>query len=154
MAFLILEQVTVFNMERRQFIKSACVACAGMAITVPLLTGCSTSAQLVQASLSGDELQVPLTAFADNNYVIVRSKQIEFDVFLKKETDGTYKALLMRCTHRNNPVQRTSTGFVCHEHGSRFNEQGVVLTEPAVRNLTALATTINQSHINIKYRLP
>ncbi|MBK8875745.1 MAG: Rieske (2Fe-2S) protein [Bacteroidetes bacterium] len=141
-------------MERRQFIKSACVACAGMAIALPLLNGCSTPSQLIQASLNGDELQVPLTAFADKNYVIVRSKQLEFDVFVKKESDGCYKALLMRCTHRNNPVQRTSAGFVCHEHGSRFNDQGMVLTEPAVKNLTELPTTINQSHINIKYRLP
>jgi len=141
-------------MERRQFIKSACVACAGMAITLPFLNGCGTPAQLIQASLNGDELHVPLTAFAEKNYVIVRSKQLEFDVFLKKESDGCYKAVLMRCTHRNNPVQRTSNGFVCHEHGSRFDEQGLVLTEPPVKKLIKLPTTIKQSYIHIKYRLP
>lgn len=130
------------------------MACAGMAITIPLLSGCSSSAQLVQATLNGDELQVPMTEFTDKNYVIVRSKQLEYDVFVKKEAEGCYKALLMRCTHRNNPVQRTSNGFVCHEHGSRFNDQGMVLTEPAVKNLTELPLTINQSYINIKYRLP
>ena len=141
-------------MERRQFIKSACVACAGMATMLPLLNGCSSSAQLVQAALNGDELHVPFTAFAEKDWVIVRSKQMEFDVFLKKETADSYKAILMRCSHRNNPVQRTSTGFVCHEHGSRFNSDGVVLTEPASKNLTELPTIVKETYVSIKFRLP
>jgi nitrite reductase/ring-hydroxylating ferredoxin subunit len=130
------------------------VACAGMATMLPLLNGCTSPAQLVQATRSGDELQVPFTAFAEKDWVIVRSKQMEFDVFLKKDTTGSYKAILMRCSHRNNPVQRTSTGFVCHEHGSRFNSDGLVLTEPASTNLTELPTIVKETFVSIKFRLP
>lgn len=45
------------------------------------------------------------------------------------------KALSLSCTHLGCTVNRTSDGFVCPCHGSRFDAGGRVLNGPAARDL-------------------
>lgn len=93
---------------------------------------------------------MPITSFGENNYVIVRTNKLSYDIFISKKPDNQYKAILMKCSHRDAPVNYTSGGLVCNEHGSRFNFEGEVLKAPATTSLQTIPIDLNQSHLIIK----
>jgi nitrite reductase/ring-hydroxylating ferredoxin subunit len=58
-----------------------------------------------------------------------------------KRTGATSFAAFSRsCTHQGTPVNLDGTGFLCPNHGSRFDGQGHVTLGPATRDLTVLTT--------------
>ena len=139
-------------MDRRKFIKDTCTVCIGSAFTGMLLSGCTGSANLYKTSAENGQLQIPLSEFIENKYRIIRSSSLSHDVFVYKKSENEFMAVLMRCTHRDAPVQYTSGGLVCNEHGSRFSYEGIVLKEPATEKLKTFPVTTNNTHliINIK----
>lgn len=52
--------------------------------------------------------------------------------------DGSYIALSLVCTHLGCTVSVTPEGMICPCHGSRFDQNGTVLTGPAERSLVRL----------------
>jgi cytochrome b6-f complex iron-sulfur subunit len=62
------------------------------------------------------------TAFAEDNLVLFRDEQ------------GFY-AISTTCTHLGCSVARSSKGFACPCHGSRFDDKGNVIAGPAPRPL-------------------
>jgi Rieske Fe-S protein len=55
----------------------------------------------------------------------------------------------MKCTHQDNPLTATQTGFFCSAHGSTFDLKGNVTKEPALRPLKKYTTEIKESSILI-----
>jgi len=114
--------------------------------------GCSPSASIYKSTIENNSMMIPLSEFMERNYVIARSNKLDYDIFIHKNSKEEYTAVMMRCSHRDAPLQYTTGGLVCHEHGSRFSYDGVVTKEPASTPLKKFPVTIDQTHliINIK----
>ncbi len=137
--------------SRREFLRSACGIC-GLAIAAPsllLLPGCASTMPVFKgATLDAQKLKVPASAFASNNMMIVRNGQLDWDILLVKNSDN-YKALQLKCTHRDQPLSATSTLLHCNEHGSEFDLEGKVTHGPARNNLRTYPALLENDTIII-----
>lgn len=137
-------------MDRRSFIRSSCLGCAGMLAGTGLLTlaGCSTL-PVVKADKKDGLVRVPLASFAQGNKVILRTQALPFDILVTALPDGGYRSLYLRCTHRDQPLTATDSGLHCPSHGSRFGMDGSVQEGPADQPLHAFRTTTNGTDVII-----
>jgi len=110
-----------------------CVA-VGTGFVVEALSSCS-HLPVYKTQISEHKIEVPLSLFAQGELQLVRPEGFEFDIAVRKETGGAYTALLMRCTHADNQLVSTGSGFVCNSHGSRFDAKGNVTKSPAEKAL-------------------
>lgn len=133
---------------RRSFIKSGCTACLVAASGLSFLESCSTPLPMVKAiGSTAGMVELPASSFTAGNMLIVRSKQLEYDVLVIKK-DQTYKALYMRCTHEGVGLTAAANKIFCSAHGSVFDLDGNVVKEPALRPLkTYTAELINDKII-------
>ena len=137
-------------MNRRNFIHQSCIACMAVGAGVSLLSSCITTKVATGSSEKG-LLRIDAAQFtADTKSLLVRDKQLEFDILLVKINETTYRALYMQCTHENNPLTYNSKGIYCLSHGSEFDMEGTVTLGPAARNLKQFPTQIENNFITIK----
>jgi cytochrome b6-f complex iron-sulfur subunit len=144
------------NIDRRQFIKSSCSACIGIAATGFLssaLSSCAPAFPVFKAKFDKGLIQVPVTSFETSNLIIVRDLQMDFDILLVKKSAADYQALYMKCSHQANPLTATSSGLFCSAHGSSFDLDGNVRTEPANGPLQKFKTELNDNIITINFKL-
>lgn len=138
--------------QRRDFIIHACGLCSsliGVTLVLPAIQSCSTLVTY-HGTITKGKIQVPISKFtAENNLVIVKNPEQEFDIALIKIKDEQYKAFELQCTHQSNPVIPTKTGFFCNAHGSSFSFEGQVLKPPAQKNLKEFPIEIDDQSINI-----
>jgi nitrite reductase/ring-hydroxylating ferredoxin subunit len=142
-------------MERREFIRSGCGYCAGLAafsVLGSLLEGCAPSDLIYKAEFSGNKIMVPSEKLIGKKYLVVRSSALDYDLLLVKENENSYHTLAMQCTHRQQPLVVTSTGLVCNEHGSRFDLDGNVTQDPASQPLLKFKTETGQGSVIIYLR--
>jgi Rieske Fe-S protein len=137
-------------MERRDFLKTTCSFCLtlGTGILTSGLSSCS-SGTIYNAEKTGNTIAVPLSLFAENPFHIIRSNNFDYDIALRQEENGTYTALLLRCTHAANQLISKGNSFTCSLHGSTFNKNGIVTRGPAERPLQNLTTQISGTNILI-----
>jgi len=81
---------------------------------------------------------------------VIQPKGMYYNIGLKKEKDGTYTALLLRCTHADNQLTPTGNGFKCTLHGSAFDNEGRVTNGPAERALKRYPTQVESNQIIIQ----
>ncbi|HEY6953445.1 MAG TPA: Rieske (2Fe-2S) protein [Bacteroidota bacterium] len=119
-------------MIRRDFIRQSCTWClmAGSGMLAGALESCATLS-VYPAPVTDGTVTVPVSLFANASLVLVRPGQFLFDLALEKRPDGSFAALLLRCTHASNPVTFNGEQFTCSLHGSKFNEHGAVVRGPA-----------------------
>jgi Rieske Fe-S protein len=138
-------------MERREFIKKSCSVC--IAISAGLLMGSSlsscSSVSVYKTASNQNKITVPVSLFAAADLQIIRLRDSEYDIALRKEQDGNYTALLLRCTHADNQLNSTGNGFYCTLHGSRFDKEGTVTKGPAEHPLKKFTTEIINDNIII-----
>jgi cytochrome b6-f complex iron-sulfur subunit len=139
-------------MHRRKFIRDTCTFCASSFLLGNILSGCTGALNLQKVEAINDEIIVPLHSFGENNYLVVRCKQISNDIFIFRKSDNSYIAHLMKCSHRDAPLQYSSKGLVCNEHGSRFNFDGEVVQAPATASLTKIPVSINEQSLILKIK--
>jgi Rieske Fe-S protein len=137
-------------MERRAFIKNSCSFClaASLALIAGTLESCA-SFPVVEAERRGSKLRVPLQAFGKSDLLLVSAKGLLYDIGIRRHGDGTYTALLLRCTHASNELLPGGGGFSCPAHGSRFGLDGRVLRGPASRPLTHFPAKADGSSVII-----
>ena len=135
-------------MHRRDFIKASCSICiaASSGWIVSNLSSCSPI-PVYKTSVIENKIIVPLSRFASGDFQIIRPRNLEYDIALRKESSGEYTALLMRCTHADNQLISTGSGFICDLHGSRFNDEGMVIKGPAELPLKKFPTEIIADNI-------
>jgi nitrite reductase/ring-hydroxylating ferredoxin subunit len=139
-------------MERRTFLQSTCNACLLMAtgLILPALSGCGPGAyQVIQTEVKDDRVNVPMDAFAKGPLVLVRPRGWYYSIALRKKDDGSYTALLLKCTHQDNQLTAASDGYSCSLHGSAFNRDGSVVKGPAERALKTYPVTVENNFILI-----
>jgi nitrite reductase/ring-hydroxylating ferredoxin subunit len=140
--------------SRRNFLKTACTLCAALAGAgaIQSLTGCAPMA-VVNTSPRDGFLTIPLSRFGDKQQLLVRSLALEFDVLLLREATN-YKAILMKCSHEEQPLTFSGTKLTCASHGSTFDLNGKVTNPPAQQSLTQYPTVQNGETIQINYKKP
>ncbi len=112
-----------------------------MAVSVGLLTSSLSSCSPVYvATISDSKISVPVSLFAKSNLQIIRVQHYGYDIALRKESGENYVALLLRCTHAENPLISKGSDFFCDLHGSNFDKNGKVTKGPAEQPLKKLST--------------
>ena len=138
-------------MDRRDFLHNCGHACL-LLFATPLViggSGCSATT-VVQVSANTDRtVDVPVSALVANGRAIVRCEQLSDDMLVTRNVQGEWRALLMRCTHRDQPLVAVSNGLVCNSHGSRFDLDGLVTKAPAVASLHLYRITEHDDHLTI-----
>lgn len=139
-------------MERRDFIKSTCIACAsvsGLGAISSLLSGCTPLASLKTSSVN-NMISIPESSFiANQTILLVKNSQSDYDILLVKKKDNTYNALYMQCSHENQPLTATKSGLFCASHGSAFDLEGNVTVQPATKALKRYKTITENNSITI-----
>jgi cytochrome b6-f complex iron-sulfur subunit len=74
---------------------------------------------------------------------------LQDNIAVIKKSDTEYTALLMQCTHQENPVQFTGEGFYCPSHGSKFDMDGNVTVKPARTPLKHYNTKVENGNVII-----
>ena len=116
-------------MERREFIRSSCNACMLIAAGyfLPQVAGCSAARYTsIKTTIVDKKISLPLNTFDKSTLQLVRPTGWLFDIAVQKKPDNTYTALLLQCTHQENQLTSTGTGYHCSLHGSIFDKQGNV----------------------------
>ncbi len=139
-------------MQRRKFLKTSCTVCVGSLAgiaTLSLLESCATG-KIVKKEISNDTLTVSTADFEVNkSFIIVRSSGLSYDVLVNKMDATHYTAILMQCTHYDNPVFANNKEIFCPSHGSKFDFSGKVKIEPATVNLKSYRTELKENTITI-----
>ncbi|HVX27744.1 MAG TPA: Rieske (2Fe-2S) protein [Parafilimonas sp.] len=141
-------------MERRNFISSSCRICllgaAGFSLTQ--IVGCATTSSVYKTSIRNGDLNVPLNLFEKSSLQIVRPAGWYYDVAVQKNSDNSYTALLLQCTHQQNQLIPTGTGYHCSLHGSDFDKQGNVRKGPAEEALHHFETSVNNNLVSVRVK--
>jgi Rieske Fe-S protein len=138
-------------MERRKFLSGACKICILGVSGIAALEACSPAAakDILKPSVKNNKILIPLRLFEDKTRQIISPLKSEYEIAVEKRDNNTYRALLLKCTHYENPLVVTADGFVCTAHGSKFTKDGKVLKGPAADHLNELKTDIVQSNLVI-----
>ncbi|MDB5144312.1 MAG: Rieske (2Fe-2S) protein [Mucilaginibacter sp.] len=120
----------------------------GAGMMIGSLSSCATL-PIYKTAASNNKVSVPVSLFAQSNFQIIQPKDFYYNIGLRKEQDGTYTALLLRCTHADNQLVPTGNGFKCNLHGSAFDQEGQVTQGPAERSLKKYQTEIISDQIII-----
>ncbi len=127
-------------MKRRKFIKSGCNACfaLGSGILISSLASCSPKLSVAKVTQRDMKFSIAETEMAAADVKMVTVKNFDYDVYIKKNNDGSYLALAMICTHAGHSLVKTGDKFYCSLHGSEFDISGRVIKGPAERHLVHL----------------
>lgn len=137
-------------MERKEFLKSACSICVaiGAGVVLGALESCS-NLPIYKTKISENKISVPSSIFEQTDLHIIRPNGFEFDIALRKVSEGQFTALLLRCTHADNQLTPTDTSYVCSLHGSKFDKNGHVVKSPAEKALKRYKTELVEGNIII-----
>ncbi|MDB4905011.1 MAG: Rieske (2Fe-2S) protein [Mucilaginibacter sp.] len=138
-------------MDRRDFVKQSCSLClaVGSGMLTGSLTSCAVALPVYKATISDKKIAVPVSLFLTSDFQLIQAKNLYYNIGLKKEKDGNYTALLLRCTHADNQLIPTGNGFKCTLHGSAFDNEGHVTRGPAERQLKKYSTEVLPGQIII-----
>lgn len=139
---------------RRKFIKKSCSGCFGVfALGLGMssvISSCGTAINIYKVNQDSNQLKIPIASFTPGQkMIIVRSAELQYDILLLKLDNADYRAIYMRCTHRDNPLTVNDKGMYCSEHGSAFDLQGNVTREPALQPLKKFKTAVDSENILI-----
>ena len=143
-------------MERRNFLRVGGLACmAGVALSAGLV-GCA-GARYIDGTIEGEDLRIPLTSLKSEDgsplkHVLVRHVSLKWPVALYAAGDGTYRALLMRCTHQNAQLKAGDGELTCPAHGSAFSSDGAVTSGPAEQPLRRFPTRLQGDQLLISLK--
>ena len=112
------------------------------------LEGC-VNYKSVSAEEESGKLKVKKSDFAEEKFVMVNSIKTNAPIYLAKQEDHSYIALLLLCTHKSCEVKPQGNFLVCPCHGSEFSNSGKVLKEPADKDLAQFKTTTDENYIYI-----
>ena len=137
-------------MQRRDFIKTSCGFCVavGAGILLGSLASCN-QIPIYKTEISNKKITVPIILFDKTDLQIIRPKGYENDIALRKNPEGKFTAILMRCTHADNGLMSSGNNFQCNLHGSTFDKDGAVTKGPAEYPLKRFNTEIKDGQIII-----
>ncbi|MBA3827419.1 MAG: Rieske (2Fe-2S) protein [Taibaiella sp.] len=139
-------------MHRRDFIKGSCGICIALStglVMSAILESCASALSIVKAKQDNNLVRIPAADFDHNPFKLLRVDNYDYDIAIQKEKDGTYTALLLMCTHANQPLTRAGDNYYCTNHGSQFDHSGNVTKGPAEKHLVKLHTLVKDNELFI-----
>lgn len=126
-----------------------CLA-VGAGAAVLSLEGC-TNLPIIRLKNNNGSIELDENAFGtQGTTLIVRADNLPYDLFLIKQGQSKYRAMLMQCTHQDVGLSANNNGLYCPSHGSRFNLNGEVLEGPALKPLKNFPVKVQNNKIVIK----
>ena len=134
-------------MRRKEFI-NRCMMLAAGCVSVDVLAGC-TSLPIVSHVRDGSKAIVTKSSFADKEYVLIEVDELPAPVFISRQNEEEYAAVLLKCTHRGCQVQPAGEIMECPCHGSRYSRTGSVIRGPAPKDLVQYPTEVTGDSIRV-----
>ena len=143
-------------MDRKNFIKTCGFACVGGLSLAVLLPACSPS-KILAAPIEGSDLVVSISEFESlvngekqfRKYLVVQNERLQYPICIYRFGEGSYTALLMKCTHQGTELQVFGSKLQCPAHGSEFSNMGEVLNAPADKPLRTFPVTVQNLQLKI-----
>jgi len=144
-------------MQRRNFIRTGCLACLGSTPIATVLQSCSSAYYAKQVDFKKNSLVVKKSEFIElkkdkqtlRNVVVAKYEKLAFPIAVFRLGDDKYSAVYLECTHQGNEVQPQGDYLVCDGHGSEFDNQGTVTQGPAEEPLRKFVVTADKENIYI-----
>lgn len=138
-------------MKRSTFIKTSCTAYASLLLGAGVMSLLESCAPLPVFKPDGETkvLKIPKEKFLKMPLVIIRVNWLPYDVLLVKKSETEYKAIYMKCSHQDQILVASKSGFFCAAHGSTFDLDGNVTKEPAINPLTTFNTIVQSDFIEV-----
>lgn len=144
-------------MKRREFIKDCGFICFGTIGGSLMLQGCASNYYALSTT-ENNKITIKKTEFVsikkgkteNRKYILVKIEAIQFPIFLYKQNDNEFTALLMNCTHKGCELQPHGEYLICPCHGSEFNNRGKVQNPPADEDLKQYKTFTDNENIYIQ----
>lgn len=131
--------------NRRDFLGKACSACGAVFLSgaaVAVLESCSSTKEASSAVakpagyvIANGILKIPVADLGGAASKVISAKGASKDIYIVKNADGSYKALLLKCPHMGGSVFEENQMLKCGLHGSTFDMSGKVTKGPAKDNL-------------------
>jgi Rieske Fe-S protein len=141
-------------MDRKTFLATSCTGVCSLfgsgLLLSTLLNSCKTPLSVVKTTSEKGLVKLPLEAFATDNFKLVRVRNYNYDLAVRKKADGSFLVLVLKCTHANQPLTKTGDKYYCTMHGSQFSPEGKVLKGPAENSLSTLNNAIAGTDLVIK----
>jgi cytochrome b6-f complex iron-sulfur subunit len=136
-------------MKRRKFIKQSGKIGLGCMMGSSILHGCST-VKYIPHTIKDNKIIVSKFDFGtDLTYVLVKNEKLPAPIFLLRQNEQKYSAVLMECTHKSCEVQPFGEQLHCPCHGSEFTNTGIVLEGPAETDLQKFRVSSDEHNIYI-----
>lgn len=135
-------------MDRRRFLRTACQACAALAVVpaVASLESCSSGKSL---AVDNGTLNIPLGDLSRSGTTVVRAQGLGAKLMVVRRDDGSYTALLLNCPHKNGPVKEKAGVLTCDWHGSTFDRDGKVTKGPSKQDLKRYPVTVEGDQLRV-----
>lgn len=135
-------------MDRRRFLRTACQACAALAVVpaVASLESCSSGKPL---AVENGALNIPLSDLSKSGTTVVRAQGLGAKLMVVRRDDGSYTALLLNCPHKNGPVKEKGGVLTCDWHGSTFDSEGKVTKGPSKQDLKRYPVTVEGDQLRV-----
>jgi cytochrome b6-f complex iron-sulfur subunit len=108
------------GITRRGFV-AACAA-------IPLAACARMS--YVSATAEGNRYAIARATVDRTGFALVDAPGLEFPIYVHRQGDNDYSAVLTRCMHRGCTVEPEGGRLVCPCHGSEYTTVGAVLKGP------------------------
>lgn len=144
-------------MQRREFIKGCGAICMGAVGMSALLQSCVTGNYYARTSASDKGIVIKRSEFTyikkeqvlQRKYVLVLSETYPSPIFLYRQDEDEFSAVLMYCTHKGCDLRPNGNNLLCPCHGSEFSNTGKVLNPPAEKDLKIFQTVVDKQNIYI-----
>ena len=121
----------------------------GSGILISSLASCSPKLSVAKATQKDMKFSIPESDMAATDVKLVTIKNFDYDVFIRKNKEGSYTALAMICTHAGHSLVKTGNKFYCSLHGSEFDISGNVIKGPAEKGMVHLPVIKNNGMLEI-----
>jgi cytochrome b6-f complex iron-sulfur subunit len=136
-------------MHRKEFIKSVGILTAGT-LGSSLINSCAVI-KYAQYSVDGNKLVVKKSEFTDiQKFVLLNVNGLPAAVYLRKNENNTFTALLTQCTHKGCEVDPDYDLLSCPCHGSKYSSAGEVISPPATEPLKKLNVITDSENIYVQ----
>mgnify|MGYP003395411623 CR=1 FL=1 len=145
-------------MQRREFIKTTCLACAGTFAVSAFLAACKSSKYITNYTNENKKLSIKKSEFIvldkgtqkTLKHILLKPAELQFPLVIYKISETEFKTLYMQCSHQGCELNAFETALVCPCHGAEFNIKGQVTLGPAENDLKTFVTTHDNENIYIQ----
>jgi len=144
-------------MDRKEFLKICGFSCLGIIGLSGIMQSCGTT-HYAASNIKGNRLVISKKEFEITegttskyrNQIISKVEGINYPIIIYRNSNDSYKALLLRCSHQGAELSVHGDILTCPAHGSEFGKNGEVIQGPAEQQLTAFKVETDIENIYIQ----